>query len=69
MLTLKQINKEVAKEFPGYEVIKAKDYFYVWGPNGELWDSTMIYVCRVNDLNLLQWMHDIRLMMIKNGVK
>lgn len=59
MLTLKKVNAEITKFFPGYEVVKGDGYFYVCGPNTELWHQTMIYVYRLNMLTLPQWRADV----------
>ena len=55
MLTLKQVNKEIAARWPGYELVKGDGYFYIHGPDTELWYESMICVFRINHLPLRHW--------------
>lgn len=56
MLTLKSVNRELQKTFPDFELVKGDGYFYIWGPNCESWQSSMIYTNTINQLTLQQWM-------------
>lgn len=67
MLTLKSLNREVKKLFPGYELVKGSDYFYIWGPDTEMWDSTMIYVAKLNHFTLDQWLDELKFKFNQNG--
>ena len=58
MLTLKAINKAIKDK--GFELVKAKDYFWFFSfnPNNALY-ITSVLVTRLNDLTLEQWVADL----------
>lgn len=56
MLTLKRINKEITKKYPGYDLVKGQGYFWIDGPNAALSpEGTSIYVYSLNEMTLEQW--------------
>ena len=59
MLTLRRINREIAKRNICAELVKGKGYFYLIGPDVEFAESTSIYVYRLNQISLTSWMTDI----------
>jgi hypothetical protein len=66
MLTLKTVNREVQKKFPGYELLKGNGYFYVHGHNSHMWNETMIYTYRLNHMTLDQWIDSVTHIINKN---
>lgn len=58
MLTLKKINKELAKHGIKEELVKGVDYFYFCDGDTADWDSTMVMVPRLNDLPMDQWLSE-----------
>lgn len=60
MLTLKTVNREIQKSFPGFELFKGDDIFYIVGPGTELWYQTSIYTYRLNHLTIEQWIEEVK---------
>jgi len=40
------------------ELFKGKDYFYFWGDDASTWYSSSVYVTRLNELTLDQWIEE-----------
>lgn len=65
MLTLKQVNKEIAKTYPTLKLAKGEGYFYIYSDDkktglylASLY-TTSILVYNLNDLTLKQWIEAI----------
>lgn len=54
-LTLQSINKALQAVGASEELERGDGYFYFAGGNAHKWPATMVYVCRVNDLTIEQW--------------
>lgn len=55
MLTLNQINKELSKRNFAERLAKGEGYFYFVGGNCPNWIRTCVWVSRLKDLTLEQW--------------
>jgi hypothetical protein len=57
-LTLKKVNKELKKQGYDTKLVKGEGYFYFVGK--EAWDfkCQSVYVFRLNDLSLEQWVKE-----------
>ncbi|ASD50444.1 hypothetical protein FDI24_gp162 [Acidovorax phage ACP17] len=56
MLTLNQINKELARR--GYEerIAKGKGYFYFFGGTCPTWIKTCVWVDTLNTYSMTEWL-------------
>jgi hypothetical protein len=65
MLTLKQVNKEIAKQYPNVKLTKGDGYFYIYSDEPETalflngLFSTSIMVNKINHLTMSQWIESI----------
>jgi hypothetical protein len=60
MIQLRTVNKKLKElGFGQYELVKGEGYFYVCGPEVELWYTSSIYVYSLNQLSLDQWIESI----------
>ena len=65
MLTLKQVNKEIAKTYPMVKLAKGNGYFYIYSKDTKTGNylsslySTSILVNKINHLTLKQWIEAI----------
>ena len=65
MLTLNQVNKEIAKTYPMVKLAKGNGYFYIYSEDIETGNflaslySTSILVHKINHLTLKQWIEAI----------
>lgn len=59
-LTLKAVNLALIKSGASEELVKGKDYFYFSGGDTPEWDGTIVYVPRLNDLTLDEWVDEWR---------
>lgn len=57
-LTIAAINAEIAKRGGKEILIKGNGYFYFWEGDAPEWHSSSVYVFRLNDLTLDQWIAD-----------
>lgn len=61
MITLKAVNKELARLHISAELVKGDGYFYFSGEDVELAQEQGVYgVFRLNDLSLEQWVEEAR---------
>lgn len=58
-ITLTQINKEIAKRGYDATLVKGDGYFYFIGPAVDNITSTSVYVYKVNQLPLEQWIDEL----------
>lgn len=72
MLTLNQINKEVAKKYPHVKVVRGEEYFYLWSDDNAtalmlagLYDAS-IPVYRVNHMSLEAWLRSVDIIMTED---
>lgn len=59
-MQLRTVNKAIAAEGINLELVAGEGYFYVVGPGTESLDSASIYVYRLNDQPLEDWLRDVR---------
>ena len=65
MLTIKQVNKEIAKTYPTVKLAKGNGYFYIYSEDIETGNflaslySTSILVDKINHLTIKQWIEAI----------
>jgi hypothetical protein len=58
MLTLKQVNNKLATMGYAERLVKGDDYFYFAEGEASGWPMTIVFVPRLNDLTLNQWLHE-----------
>lgn len=54
-LTLKTVNRHLKSLGVREELVKGEGYFYFSGGTAHKWYTTIVYVWRINDLTLEQW--------------
>lgn len=54
-LTINLINKNLPA---GYELVRGEGYFYFFGGDSASWEQSGVYVNRLNDLTLEQWLDE-----------
>lgn len=65
-ITLKTVNKAIHAEFPDISLVKGEGYFYLIPDNDKGLEligshpSTSIYVYKLNELTVEQWLEDVR---------
>lgn len=59
-LTLAAINKALADVPAGEILVKGKDYFYFTDGNAHAWPTCSVYVARLSDLSLTDWIGEWR---------
>ena len=57
-LTIAAINRAIADKGGKEILIKGNGYFYFWEGDAPDWRSSSVYVYRLNDLTLEQWIAD-----------
>lgn len=58
-LTLRQVNAAIQARGIAAELVKDRDYFWFFGDAVEHAYSTSVYVYRLNDLTLAEWMREL----------
>ena len=58
MVTIKQINKAIKALGGQEELFKGEGYMYFAGGNSSNWEQTSVYVTRVNDFTIEQWIDE-----------
>lgn len=72
-LSLKKVNAAIKSKFSDVELVKGAGYFYLVGTTEEMdkklcqLQSTSIYVYRLNELTLDQWLDDVKGIIEKIG--
>lgn len=72
-LRLKNVNAAIEAKFPDVELVKGAGYFYLVGKTEEMSNklysiqSTSIYVYKLNELTLEQWLDDVERIIKKIG--
>lgn len=54
-ITTATVNRAIAERGGKEILINGKGYFYFWEGDAPDWQSSSVYVCRLNDLTLEQW--------------
>jgi len=57
-LTLEMINKELKKQGYDTKLVKGEEYFYFVGKEAWNFSCQSVYVPRLNDLSLEQWVKE-----------
>ena len=62
MLRLKSVNKKIQEKYPDLELIKGDAYFYFFSTNEKIYglECTSVYVYKLNDLTLEQWIKEAK---------
>lgn len=58
MLTLKKVNKALEDKGIEDRLFKGKDYFYFWGPQACQFHETSVYVFRLSELTIEEWLQE-----------
>lgn len=61
MLTIKKVEKALSEIGANVHIWKGEGYYYFYGPDADHWFDTMVYVSRLNDLTLDQWIEEYRM--------
>ncbi len=69
MLTLKAVNKAMVARGYSDELVKGDGYFYFIGEKADQFYSSSVYVYRLNQLTLEQWLDDYARMLAEYEAK
>ena len=61
-MTLKKINKELADLGFQERLARGNGYFYFYDGDASAWPQTGVYVYRLRDLSLEQWIEEAQLL-------
>jgi hypothetical protein len=59
-LQLKTVNKELKAQGLDCQLFKGEGYYYFSGPDVEFASGTAVYVNRLNEMALFQWINQAR---------
>lgn len=60
MISIKTVNNAIKKLGGKVELVKGVGYFYFWSDDVAFVDGSSVYVYRINDLTLEQWIEEYK---------